>query len=282
MPDHSENWQQFCLQCCHTHCQILEQCVLSSPNVKALRLWEVCWWNISPLLGGLLGKHLTAYWIEALITMPDGADHSSLVTGYFVKWLVDECMRGFQGPDDLSWKWGTEMWLDVWLRNTTCYLIESIMIDITDISKQLFYKIMKIMWYTPNPHGWGLGGGHLQPHNMGGSFNLFYGHHQGCLNNPIFSNLGLCAVCWAHFICHHELWPTSVGSPFPFLNSSWGLTGGKHYQKITITIFKFVLQNFTIPGYFPYIIFYNCPFSLHPPDSFVIAVCGSIPVQGTS
>ena len=101
-----------------------------------------------------------------------------------------------------------------------------------------------------------------------GSFNL---------NNAIFFNLGLCAVCWAHFVCHHELWPTSVGHPFSFLNSSWGLTGGKHYQKITIAVFRFVLQNFTIPGYFSYI-----PFSLHSSVWFVIAVCGFMSVRGTS
>ena len=92
--------------------------------------------------------------------------------------------------------------------------------------------------------------GHLQP--CGQALWSFYGHRRGCLNNPIFSNLGLCAACWAHFMCHHELWPTSVGHPFSFLSSSWGLTGGKHYQKNIITIFRFVLQNFTIPGYIPY------------------------------
>ena len=51
---------------------------------------------------------------------------------------------------------------------------------------------------------------------------------------------------------HHELWPTSVSHPFSFLNSSLGLAGEKHYQKITIPIFRLVLQNFAIPGYFPY------------------------------
>ena len=43
-------------------------------------------------------------------------------------------------------------------------------------------------------------------------------------------------------------------------NSSLGFAGGKHYQEITIPIFRFVLQNFAIPGYFPYtcyIIFYR-------------------------
>ena len=86
----------------------------------------------------------------------------------------------------------------------------------------------------------------------------FYGHHRGCLNNPIFSNLGLCAACWAHFVCHHELWLTSASHPFTFLNSSLGLAGGKRYQKITIPIFRLVLQNFPIPGYFPIIIFSPC------------------------
>ena len=74
--------------------------------------------------------------------------------------------------------------------------------------------------------------------HVGGSFNLFYGRHRGCVNNPIVSNLGLCAACWAHFTCHHELWPTSVSHSFSFLNSSLGLAGGKHYQKITIPVFR--------------------------------------------
>ena len=65
--------------------------------------------------------------------------------------------------------------------------------------------------------------------HVGGSFN-FYGHHWGCLDNPIFSNLGLCAPCWAHVMCYHELRPTSVSHPFS-LNSSLGFAGGKHYQK---------------------------------------------------
>ena len=92
---------------------------------------------------------------------------------------------------------------------------------------------------------------------------IIYGHHCGCLNNPIFPNLGLCAACWACSMCHQELWPTSVSHPFSSLNSSSGLTGGKYYPKITIAIFSsLVLQNFAIPGYFPYILFYRYLFSL--------------------
>ena len=107
---------------------------------------------------------------------------------------------------------------------------------------------------------------------------LYYGHHRGCLNNPIFSNLGLCAACWAHFMCHHESWPTSVSHPFSSLNSSFGLAGGKHYQKITVPIFRLVLQNFAVPGYFPYILFCCYILSLLSSGWLVIAVCGSVSV----
>ena len=106
--------------------------------------------------------------------------------------------------------------------------------------------------------------------------------HRGCWNNLIFSNLGLCAACWAHFMCHHELWPTSVSHPFSSLNSSLGFAGGKHYQKITIPIFRLVLQNIAIPCCFPYILFNHYLFSLLSSGWFVISVCGSITVQGTS
>ena len=61
---------------------------------------------------------------------------------------------------------------------------------------------------------------------------IFHGHHRGCLDNSIFSNLRLGAACWAHFVCHHELWQTPVGHPFSFLNSSWGLTGENITRKL--------------------------------------------------
>ena len=89
--------------------------------------------------------------------------------------------------------------------------------------------------------GWGLfsGGGHLQPCER--ALQFIYGHHRGCLNNPIFSNLELCAACWVYFMWHHELWLTSVSHPFSSLNSSLGFDGGNHYQEITITNFRLVL-----------------------------------------
>ena len=115
-------------------------------------------------------------------------------------------------------------------------------------------------------------------YHVGGSFNLPY-HHRGCLHDPIFSNLGLCAACGACFICHHELWPTSVGHTFSSLKSSWGLAGGKHYHKIIIPIFRLVLQNFVIPGCFLYILFCRYLSSLLSSGWFVIALCGSILVR---
>ena len=82
-------------------------------------------------------------------------------------------------------------------------------------------------------------------------------------------------------MCHHELWPTSVSHPFSSLNSSLGFAGGKHFQKITIPIFRLVPQNLDIPGCFPYILFYCYLFSWLSSGWFVIAVCGSISIAGT-
>ena len=70
--------------------------------------------------------------------------------------------------------------------------------------------------------------------HVGRSFNLFKYHHRGCVIIPSFFNLGLCIACWAHFMCHQELWTTSVIHPFSFLNRPLGLAWGKHNQKITL------------------------------------------------
>ena len=59
-------------------------------------------------------------------------------------------------------------------------------------------------------------------------------------------------------MCHHELWPPSVSHPFSSLNSSLGLTGGKYYQKITLFIFRLILQNFAFSVCFSYILVYPC------------------------
>ena len=56
------------------------------------------------------------------------------------------------------------------------------------------------------------GGGHLQPCGVDGSFNLFMAQcHRGCLNNPIFSNLGLCTSCVITNCGQHQLF---IPSPF--------------------------------------------------------------------
>ena len=69
------------------------------------------------------------------------------------------------------------------------------------------------------------------------------GHHRGCLNNLTFSNGGLCLACWAHVMCHHEVWPTSVTH--------------QKYHKTIIPMFRLILQNFTFPGYLPCILVYR-------------------------
>ena len=94
--------------------------------------------------------------------------------------------------------------------------------------------------------------------------------------------MGLCAACWTHFMCHHELWPTLVSHLFSSFNSSLGFAGGKHCQKNTIPMFTLVLQNFTIPGCFPYILFITIFSRYFLLWLVVIAVCGSISVQGTN
>ena len=67
-----------------------------------------------------------------------------------------------------------------------------------------------------------------------------FANKSGFVPDYTLLNLGLCAACWARSMCHHELWPISVSHPFSFLNnnSSLGLVGAKHYQKITIPILR--------------------------------------------
>ena len=80
-------------------------------------------------------------------------------------------------------------------------------------------------------------------------------HHQIYLNNPIFSNMGLCVACWGHFMCHHELWPTSMSHPFSSLNSTLGLAGGKSWWRHQMEAFSVLpvlcAGNSAVPGEFP-------------------------------
>ena len=71
---------------------------------------------------------------------------------------------------------------------------------------------------------------------VGGLFLMWWSspttcHCQGCLNNPIFSNSGLCAARWAHFMYHHELCPTSLSHHFSLLKS-FRPSGEKNYHRI--------------------------------------------------
>ena len=127
--------------------------------------------------------------------------------------------------------------------------------------------------------GWGLSKVAVTFNHVGGFFKFFNYHHRGCANNPIFSNLGLCVICWASFVCLLELWPASVTDPYPSLNSSFGIAERKHYRKITIPTFRRVLQNFALPGCFPCILSYRYILSLRFSGWFVIAVCDYILVM---
>ena len=98
---------------------------------------------------------------------------------------------------------------------------------------------------------------------------IFLGPPLGISEQYHFSILGLCAVCWAHFMCHHKLWPTSVSHPFSSVNSSLGLTGGKYYQNITLPLFRLILQNCAFRGCFLSCSFLSLSFLL----SFSRLVC---------
>ena len=109
----------------------------------------------------------------------------------------------------------------------------------------------------------------------------------GGANNPIFSNLGLCAAHWACFMCwsqNHKLWPTSLSHPFSSLNSSLGLAGGKHYQKITILILKTCFSNFCFSRLlFLYsVLFFLHVFSLLSSGWVVIGAGDSMQLLGQS
>ena len=75
--------------------------------------------------------------------------------------------------------------------------------------------------------GWGVSKVVATFNHVGGSFNLFMATTWDVRIIQSFSNLGLCAACWARFICHHELWPAAVSHPFSSLNSSLGFAWEK-------------------------------------------------------
>ena len=117
----------------------------------------------------------------------------------------------------------------------------------------------------------------------GGSYIQFKCHHQGCLNNAIFSIWQYVqhpgAACWVYSMCHHKLWPTSVSYPFSYLYSSLGLAGGKHYWKITIPIFRLGIPNFSPLDLLSVYCMLSYYLSLLSLGWSVIAACGSISVS---
>ena len=115
-----------------------------------------------------------------------------------------------------------------------------------------------ISQFSPNPSGllWVEAGRFSKVvifNHVGGSFNLFMATTGDVWIIPSFR-------IWDHVLhvehvscvitnCGQHWWV--ILSP---LNNCLGFAGGKHYQKINIAIFRFVLLNFTIPDYFPYIL----------------------------
>ena len=81
--------------------------------------------------------------------------------------------------------------------------------------------------------GGGGGGGVLRwwPPSTMWAGPLIYSWPPPGMSEPIFLNLGLCAACWARFMYHHELWPTSLSHPFS-LNSYLGFAAGNTIRKL--------------------------------------------------
>ena len=101
-------------------------------------------------------------------------------------------------------------------------------------------------------------GGHLQPcGRVPYSLQVL---PPGCLNNPVCSNLGLCAACWACFMCDQELWPTSASHPFPSLFIAlWVLLDENITRKLLSLsldlFFKVLLFQVTFLAFFSFAIF---------------------------
>ena len=118
-------------------------------------------------------------------------------------------------------------------------------------------------------------GGHLQP--CGRVLSSIYGHHRDVWIIPS------CRIWdYALHVEHVSCVITNCGQhqchPLSSLNYSLDFAGGKYYQKITIPIFRLVLQNFAIPDCFPCILFYHYRFSFLSSGWFIIAVCGFISI----
>ena len=91
----------------------------------------------------------------------------------------------------------------------------------------------------------------ITSNHVGGSFNLFMattGYVRIILSFRIWDYvLHVEHISCVITYCDQHRWA------FSFLNSSFGLALGKYYQKISIPIFRFILQNFTFPGCFNFL-----------------------------
>ena len=139
----------------------------------------------------------------------------------------------------------------------------------------LFQSLLKLMWVEAG----GFSKVVATFNHVGASFNLFMATTGDFWIIPSFRIWG-----YGLHVEHISCVLTNCGQqqrviPFSFLNYSLGLTGGKYYHKITIPVFRVVLQNFAISCYFPYILFYSCILSLLSYGWFVIAECGSVSVR---
>ena len=113
--------------------------------------------------------------------------------------------------------------------------------------------------------------------HVGGSFTLFSTTTRDVWIIPSFR-------IWVYvlYVEHISFVIMNCGQhPSLLPNSCLGLAGGKSYKEITTPMFR-LLQNFAIPGCFPYIRFHCYLFSLHSSGWVVIAICDSISVLGTS
>ena len=108
------------------------------------------------------------------------------------------------------------------------YFLKSNILQKRVINRRIFSTWTPVGWGFPKVDVW------IIP-----SFRI-RGHSMFCMLSTFHPRIKY-RTC---FMCHHELWPTSVSHPFSSFNSPVGLAGGKYYQKITIPIFEFVLQNF--------------------------------------
>ena len=101
------------------------------------------------------------------------------------------------------------------------FVVRSLVIIILQISGKFMWCIYQHTARLLVDVGWifFLGGGHLQPRGW------FECHYQSC---HLFH-----FTYWARFMCHHELWSTSMSHPSSSIRCSSGLAAGKLYQKLS-------------------------------------------------